>query len=65
MATQSTKPVLSPQLGHIAMLLEALLAEARFLRGLSAADETFRERKDADYQKPLRELQDERRALFG
>ncbi len=58
------KPLMTPQLHHIALLLEAILAELRYARGLSVAEEAYRQSHEADFQRPLSELQGLRRELF-
>jgi hypothetical protein len=60
----SAKPFMSGQLGHIALLLEAVLAELRYMRGLTSEDEAYRKSQGADFQRPLAEFQEQRRRLF-
>lgn len=60
----SAKPFMSGQLGHIALLLEAILAELRYMRGLNSEDEAYRQNQGADFQRPLAEFQEQRHRLF-
>jgi len=57
-------PRLSRELEHVALLLEAVLAELRLMGGLKERDARFIN-GSADYDLYLDELQEKRRALFA
>jgi hypothetical protein len=64
MSEHGNIPSLSTKLRHIALLLEAIVAELRCIRGLGEQDAPFLAERGADYFVPLEKLQEQRRDLF-
>jgi hypothetical protein len=65
MKNQTTLPDVALLLSHQNLLLEAILAELRFTRGMTESDLAFVRSDDADLSVGLSKLQSIRRDISG